>query len=152
MTEVTGGLYAFLKRFFDRTFWKFILVGVANTLFGSAIMFGAYNLLHLSYWISSAANYFFGSILSYFLNKRFTFKNTEKGAGTLIRFAVNIGVCYLIAYAAAKPLVRLILSGASGTVRDNVAMLVGMGLFVMLNYIGQRFFAFAGRKPDDKEG
>ncbi len=134
---------AFIARFFDKTFLKFLLVGAVNTIFGTAIMFGAYNLLHLSYWISSAANYFFGSILSYFLNKHFTFRNREKGPGTVIRFALNISVCYLIAYGAAKPLARLILSGASQTARDNIAMFVGMGLFVVLNYIGQRFFAFA---------
>ena len=46
---------------------KFLIVGVVNTLFGTAIMFGLYNLAGCSYWISSAANYFFGSILSFFL-------------------------------------------------------------------------------------
>ena len=139
-------LKSFVMLFFDKTFLKFVLVGVVNTLFGTAIMFGFYNFLHLSYWVSSAANYFFGSILSYFLNKHFTFQNKEKGAGTLVRFVLEISVCYLIAYGAARPLARLILSGASQKVRDNVAMLVGMGLFVILNYIGQRFFAFKERK------
>lgn len=151
MIELKEKLKRFVGLFFDRTFLKFILVGVVNTLFGTAIMFGFYNLLHLSYWISSAANYFFGSILSYFLNKRFTFQNREKGAGTLIRFVLEISVCYLIAYGAARPLVRLLLSGATQKVRDNVAMLVGMGLFVVLNYIGQRFFAFRERKDGGKE-
>ncbi len=150
MSDLKEKLKSFLLLFFDKTFLKFILVGVVNTLFGTAIMFGFYNLLHLSYWISSAANYFFASILSYFLNKHFTFKNTEKGKGTLIRFALEISVCYLIAYGAAKPLARLVLSGASKTVRENVAMLVGMGLFVILNYIGQRFFAFADKRAEDK--
>lgn len=28
-----------LKKFFDKTFWKFILVGVVNTLAGTAVMF-----------------------------------------------------------------------------------------------------------------
>ncbi len=149
MSDLKEKLKDLITKFFDKTFLKFILVGIVNTLFGTAVMFGFYNLLHLSYWLSSAANYFFGSILSYFLNKRFTFKNTEKGAGTVIRFVLEIGVCYLVAYGAAKPLVRLILSGASKTVRENVAMLVGMGLFVILNYIGQRFFAFAEKKSGD---
>ena len=67
-----------LKMFFDVTFWKFILVGIANTLFGAAIMFIFYNLLQFNYWISSVSNYVFGSILSYFLNKNFTFKNKNK--------------------------------------------------------------------------
>ena len=32
-----------VKKIFDLTFWKFILVGIANTLFGTAIMFLFYN-------------------------------------------------------------------------------------------------------------
>ena len=46
-------LKALAKKLFDRTFLRFVLVGVVNTLFGYAIMFGFYNLLHLDYWISS---------------------------------------------------------------------------------------------------
>ena len=135
-----------VAKLFDKTFWKFIAVGVVNTLFGSAIMFGFYNLLHLDYWISSGANYFFGSILSYFLNKRFTFKNTEKGVRPILRFTVNIVLCYLIAYGAARPLVRRLLAGTGAAVQDNGAMLAGMVLFLGLNYLGQRFFAFAEKK------
>ena len=45
----------------DRTLLKFVVVGVINTLFGSAVMFAVYNLLGCSYWVSSAANYIFGS-------------------------------------------------------------------------------------------
>lgn len=28
-----------LRKIFDKTFWKFIMVGVINTLFGTAVMF-----------------------------------------------------------------------------------------------------------------
>lgn len=131
-----------LQKFFDRTFWKFILVGIVNTLFGTAIMFVFYNVFHLSYWISSASNYFFGSILSYFLNRMFTFRSQNSHAKEIVRFAANITVCYLCAYGLAKPLVKWVLSGASQSIQDNLAMLAGMCLFVLLNYIGQRFFVF----------
>lgn len=131
-----------LKKLLDKTFWKFLLVGAANTLVGTGVMFLCYNLLHLGYWPSSAANYICGSILSYFLNKRFTFRNQEKGARVVLRFVLNISVCYLIAYGVAKPLAAWVLSGAGKTLQENGAMLVGMGLFVLLNYLGQRFFAF----------
>ena len=141
---------AFIAKFFDRTFWKFIAVGVANTLFGTAVMFAFYNLLGLGYWISSAANYVFGSILSYFLNKFFTFRNREKGAGTVIRFTVNILLCYLVAYGAARPLMRAILSGFGESIQDNGAMLAGMCIFVLLNYVGQRFFVFSKKKDRDE--
>lgn len=131
-----------IKKFFDKTFWKFILVGIVNTLFGAAIMFVFYNCFHLSYWFSSASNYFFGSILSYFLNKYYTFQYKNRDFGVILRFAANILVCYGIAYGIAKPLVRQLLVGASVSVQENGAMLVGMCLFVALNYVGQRFFAF----------
>ncbi|MEE1312546.1 MAG: GtrA family protein [Lachnospiraceae bacterium] len=132
-----------MKKFFDFTFLKFVMVGVINTIFGTVIMFLAYNFLEFSYWAASASNYILGSILSYFLNKNFTFENKEHSWSVVIKFIINIVICYLAAYGVAKPLVRMALKSASTSIRDNVAMCVGMCLFVGLNYIGQRFFAFA---------
>lgn len=129
-------------RLFDRKLLKFLLVGVINTLVGSAIMFGLYNLVGWGYWLSSAMNYFLTSVLSFFLNKYFTFQNRGWSLGQVLRFVGNILVCYLAAYGVAQPLCRLILAGAGETLRDNVSMLVGMGLFTGLNYLGQRLFAF----------
>ena len=131
-----------LKKFFDKTFLKFVLVGVVNTLFGTAIMFVFYNVFHLSYWLSSASNYVFGSILSYFLNKYFTFQSKGSNGKTIGRFVFNITICYLCAYGLAKPLVLHLLAGQAVNVQETVAMLVGMCLYTGLNYLGQRFFAF----------
>lgn len=139
-----------LAAFFDKKFLIFCLIGLVNTAVGAAIMFGLYNLAHCSYWVSTAANYVLTSILSFFLNRRFTFRPQEKGWGQALRFALNIAVCYLIAYRAAKPLALLLLTDASQKVQENVAMLVGMVFFTALNYLGQRFFAFAERKKDGK--
>lgn len=132
----------------DKTTIKFVLVGIVNTLVGTGVMFFSYNLLGFSYWVSSAANYVIGSIVSYVLNKYFTFQNKEKSIKIVIRFVVNIACCYMIAYGAAKPLVRWILKDFSVKIQDNGAMLVGMCLFVVLNYFGQRYFAF--RKTEEK--
>lgn len=134
------------EKIIQNTVLRFILVGVINTLVGTAIMFGLYNLAHCSYWVSSASNYILTSILSFFLNKFFTFQNKEKSIGQVVRFAVNIAVCYLLAYGIAKPLCLYLLSGAVATVRDNVSMFVGMCLFTAFNYCGQRFFAFKNKE------
>ena len=142
-----------LTRFFASSFFRFLIVGCINTLVGYGVMFGLYNLagLHrwgdLGFWLSSAANYVIGSIVSYFLNKHFTFRNTEKGAKVVGRFILNITVCYLLAYGLAKPVVTWLLSntGWSQQIQGNLAMLGGSVLFVMLNYLGQRFFAFRKR-------
>ena len=124
---------------------KFILVGIINTAVGTAIMFGLYNLAGCSYWVSSAANYILTSILSFFLNKFFTFRNRQRSPAQILRFAGNILLCYLIAYGAAKPAVLWALSGARRRLQENVAMLVGMCLFTGLNYLGQRLFVFSER-------
>lgn len=126
----------------DTTPVKFVLVGVVNTIVGTSVMFIMYNVFSFNYWISSAANYVVGSIVSYFLNKYFTFQDKEKSWKTVVRFALNISVCYLIAYGLARPLVRMALGGFSQTIQENIAMLAGMCLFVVVNYIGQRFFVF----------
>ena len=142
-----------LKKLFDPTMFRFLLVGMANTLVGCGVMFGLYNLAGLhawgdaGAWLSSAANYVAGSVVSFFLNKRFTFRNQEKGAAVVVRFVLNISVCYLLAYGLAKPGVRWVLEGLgfSEQLQGNVTMLIGSGLFVVLNYFGQRFFAFRNR-------
>ena len=127
---------------FDASILRFVLVGVVNTLVGTAIMFVFYNVFHFGYWFSSASNYVLASILSYFLNKYYTFRSRGGGMRSVVRFVVNILLCYLLAYGVAKPLAKLLMSGASLPMQENVAMVAGMVFFVGLNYLGQRFFVF----------
>ena len=138
------------KKLLDSSFIRFLIVGVINTLVGTAVMFGLYNIagLHkwgqIGYWLSTIGNYTVGSVVSFFLNKHFTFKNKEKGKAVVIRFVINIAVCMTLAYGIAQKCVELALAGTflSQQLQGNISMLVGMGLFVLLNYFGQRFFAF----------
>ncbi|ODR36019.1 polysaccharide biosynthesis protein GtrA [Eisenbergiella tayi] len=126
----------------DEKLIKFIIVGGINTLVGTAVMFGAYNLLGINYWISSALNYVVGSIVSYLLNRNFTFKSNDSQKKSIPKFILNIFLCYTIAYGIAQPVVKIIFSELSTALRDNIAMLIGMCLFVGINYIGQRYFVF----------
>ena len=134
-----------ISSFFDATFLKFMLVGVVNTLVGTAIMFFCFNVLAWSYWISSALNYMVGSIVSYLLNKRYTFQKKGHDWHTVWKFIVNVSVCYVLAYGLAKPFVAWLLSGVTTNIQGNAALFVGMVLFVGFNYIGQRFWAFSTR-------
>ena len=131
-----------LLALFDEKLWKFLLVGVLNTLVGNGLMFLLYNLAGAGYWTATAVSYALASVMSYFLNRYFTFKYREGGVAVVLRFALNIAVCYGLAYGIAKPLIRALMSGFEVTAQENVAMVCGMGLFVALNYLGQRFFAF----------
>ena len=55
---------------------------------------------------------------------------------------INILTCYLLAYGIAKTLIKWILSDFSTTYQENIAMIIGMCLFVVFNYLGKRFFTF----------
>lgn len=133
-------------KWIDRKLVKFIIVGVLNTALGMIIMFGLYNWVGLSYWISSAANYILVSIFSFVLNKKFTFQHEGKTVQSGLRFAVNIATCYLLAYGIAKPCAWAVMEGYSKTMQENIAMIVGMCLFTGFNYLGQRCFVFRERK------
>ena len=87
-------------------------------------------------------NYIIGSVVSFFLNKHFTFQNHEHNWNIILKFIINIFVCYLIAYGIAKPLVSYLLAEQSIVIQENGAMLAGMCFYVGLNYLGQRFFTF----------
>ena len=92
----------FIKQFFDIKFWKFILVGILNTVVGMGLQFLFFNLCGWNEWVSSLIGYILGSILSYFLNKYFTFKNKDKGWKPIVKFALNIAICYGLAYGIAS--------------------------------------------------
>ena len=134
---------------FDKVFFKFIFVGIINTLMGSAIMFVLYNIAGIGYWFSSAANYVVGSVLSFFLNKYFTFNVRQWSVFIVIAFIANIVICYVIAYGIAKPVMNYLLRTNSIKIRENAALFTGMCLFTGINYLGQRFVVF--RSKGEKE-
>ena len=86
------------SKLIDITTIKFLIVGVINTLVGTGVMFVLYNFFSVSYWISSAANYVVGSIVSYFLNKYFT--------GSLLPLIRLSEVYYIAAECAEEPETR----------------------------------------------
>jgi len=87
-----------MNKFFDIKLVKFIFVGIGNTIFSAVIMFLLYNLAKFGYWGSSSVSYILGSILSYTLNKKFTFQNNDSLFKTLIKFIITVVVCYIMAY------------------------------------------------------
>ena len=134
----------------DAKLLKFLFVGVLNTIFGAGIMFLLYNVFGCSYWVSSVCNYVFGGILSFFLNKFFTFQNKQKSFRQVLLFALTILICYLIAYIGAKNIVYKILESQSLKIRDNAAMFTGMCIYTALNYLAQRFIVFKESGSTDR--
>lgn len=143
-------LYAENKKFIMEVI-HFGIVGVMNTILGWIIMAVLYNLIHMNYWFSSGISYFIGSIFSYHANSKVTFKVENKDKWLPWRFAINIIVCYLIAFGVAQPLVEHVLSSQPVVIVDNVAMILGTGIFIVLNFFGQKLFVFQTQKSGKKK-
>ena len=118
------------------SFFRFLLVGVGNTLVSMAIELSLYNLVLYDMGrtgpvLSSAAGFLVGAVMSFFLNRHFTFHSEEE----LGRSAVT------------HPLLQPWLAERLQAVfvekwANSVSLVVCMGLYTVLNYFGQRFFAF----------
>lgn len=142
------------SKLWKNSFVRFLLVGVSNTLLSLILMF---LLEDLGYWPSTAIAYVAGAILSFFLNRYFTFRSEERFWRSAGKFIVNVALCYVIAYAVAQPLVGWLLSetAISPVWQERIAKVAGMCLYTLINYFGQRFFAFrkgnAGKKTRSSE-
>jgi putative flippase GtrA len=124
------------------TFLKFVVVGIINTLVGGIFIFSFYNIAKVGYWQSASASYILTSILSFFLNKYFTFNVKYWSLFMIFKFIITIVISYLIAYGIAKPVINYLLIDSPKKIRENLALLTGMCLFSGINYIGQRFIVF----------
>ena len=130
-----------MKKLFDVSMLKFLLVGVGNTLLSTVLMFA---LEGLGYWPSTAIAYVAGAVMSFFLNRHFTFHSEEPLLRSAVKFALNVAVCYVVAYALAQPIAGWVLGRTAITPiwQERLTKLGGMALYTVLNYFGQRFFAF----------
>jgi len=77
-------------------FSRFLLVGIANTALGYAVIFACMYLAGLSPELSNAAGYTVGLLASYFLNRHFTFRSAQRRSTEFVRFAL----VFLTAYTA----------------------------------------------------
>ena len=137
-------------KYVDKKLIKFLFVGLINTIIGAGLMFVLYNCAHCGYWFSSSCNYIIGGIVSFFLNKFFTFSNNEKSIKQVIFFILNLVLCSILAYLVAKRFIYYILSFQNESIRDNVSLFVGMCLYTLLNYFGQRLIVFTDKEKKNE--
>jgi putative flippase GtrA len=78
------------------TFIRFALVGLANTAVGYLVIM----LLHYGFGVepvpANVGGYLIGALLSYTLNKKFTFASARPHAEALPRFGLAVVGCFLL--------------------------------------------------------
>lgn len=129
---------------------RFLLVGVFNTLVGLSASFAFFNLLHLNYWISTFTGNTIGAIVSYTLNRTFTFRSSASVGSSWWKFAIVILSCYGLSYGISLQLAETAASLWPGMRADwlhNAAILIGNGLYTIGNYLGHKYFTFRANGP-----
>lgn len=128
------------------TFFRFLLVGVANTILGLSVIYLLLHLVGMSYWMSTFLGNSVGAMMSYYLNRRFTFRSKNAVSKSLILFVIVTLLCYVVSYSIGMNLVEWMLGTSnslkSGTKTD-LAVLISTGLYTVLNYLGQKWLVFS---------
>jgi putative flippase GtrA len=110
-----------------------------------------YVLLHIfhHYWIATFVGNAAGAVVSYVLNRTFTFKSGVDVSKSILRFILVISVCYGLSYYIGLQFSSWLLHQLPAVVRPfkkDVGILVGTGLYTLLNYTGQKYVVFNKKK------
>jgi putative flippase GtrA len=131
------------------SFIRFLMVGVFNTLVGLGASFLFYNVFHLGYWPSTFLGNTIGAVVSYALNKTFTFRSKTSIGSSWWRFALVILCCYGFSYGTSSLLGHigtLIFPGFPAAWVHNGEILMGNGIYMISNYLGHKYFTFRSKK------
>lgn len=125
------------------------MVGALNTCIGLTVTYLALEGFQLNYWVSTAAGNGCGAVMSFFLNRRFTFHSKVSFFRGGTRFFLVILTCYYCSYQLALVIADGVLGGwgATPNVQNVTAVLLGSAFYTVSNFFGQRWFVFSASPP-----
>ena len=140
----------------SKEFIKYCFVGVVNTLVGTTTAFVALNVFLLNYAISTTLSYITGIIVSFILNKKYTFKNTDKAGIQFVKFFMIMLPSFVFSYwfgfqaahFASKYCMNIIdLINAwtqipNSRIIDNIAVVISIITHLMIGFSVNKFFVF----------
>ena len=126
------------------TFVRFLIVGLINTLVGLSIMYVLYHLANQSYWLSTFIGNSVGAVVSFILNRSFTFKSNGSIQKSIMKFLLVILCCYFISYHLGTLLVDWSMKEMDYSIsfQTDLAILLSTGIYTITNYICQKQFVF----------
>ena len=120
-----------------KQFFIFSFIGILNTLIHYSVFLFLLRVLDVNYLISSGIGYCCGLINSYFLNRKFTFKVTQKkSAEEASKFVVVNIVALLTNLGMMKLLVETL-----GIIPE-ISQIMAITGSVMVNFLGNKLWTF----------
>lgn len=118
-------------------FLRFVSVGALNTTIGLAIIWTAMAVLRIDYRAANAIGYAIGAIISFALNRSWTFRHTGNVAGAFARWLVILGLAWLANIAVVMALHAWLRVGVYA------AQIGGIATYTACSFLGARYFAFS---------
>ena len=139
----------------NRPFFRFLLVGVFNTIVGLSVIAILLNVVQANYWVATFVGNGVGALVSYMLNKRFTFRSNASVFGSLWKFFAVTLVCYGLSYGAGLVFSRMIAAAVPAipaSYVEDIAALLGTGLYTVSNFLGHKYFTFRSNPHSRQAG
>lgn len=115
---------------------RFFLVGIVNTFFGLSLIFAAKAIAGLDDLVSNMLGYSLGLSISFFLNRKWTFRHN----GGIYRTAGRFLLAFLLAYIANLMTLYGLRDGAG--INSYLAQTLGIVPYTVVFYLGSRYYVF----------
>ena len=119
-------------------FFRYIFIGVFNTIFGYGITFSLFYFGVIAE-LSNLIGYSLGILLSYFLNKKYNFKNSNSHSKDFPRFVISMFAAYML------NLVILIIMFRYFTINFYISQVVASIGYILTGFILSKYYAFKER-------
>lgn len=119
-----------------KQFFRFLTVGVFNTILGYCVIFACMYLAKMSPEISNVAGYAVGLVASYVLNRKYTFNSKQHQHSEIIRFLAVFVLAYALNFA-----VLVILIHRIGIHEGASQVLAGL-VYVVASFILNKYYVF----------
>ena len=144
-----------VKEFLRETI-SYVLVGAFATLISLALQFMLTTVFLFSYSLSSVLCFVLTSPISFTLNRKYTFHagglSVKK---TLSRYYLIIIPCFILSYLVMKPGFDILVNAMHLPWQEKYLIytkqLLANGTFIIINYLGQKFFAFRKEETDAEQ-
>lgn len=151
----------FFGFFFDKSLLIFAIIGGINTIITMTGNFLLQNYAHWGFFAASAIMFAICSVPSFYFNRKYSFKSKAPLGKSIAKFASLVTACFLISYALTQFLVPWMKDNWFPNINPTLYTLVKVVgiqvVFTLLNYVGQRLWAFkaepeelAAASPDTK--
>ena len=116
--------------------FRFLVVGVFNTLFGYGIIFTCLYLLKMTAEASNATGYGISLYIAYLLHRNFTFKSKQRKRGEVTRFFVVFCVAYVSNF------VTLVLLIHKLGLDEGMSQVLAGVAYVTASYLMNKYYVF----------